>query len=87
MSGPTPGPLLFKGDEVYQESTGRTLARLCGYGTPADGALYAAAPDLLLNLQELARLVEQHQSGALVTWPASALPHARAAIAAAGGAP
>lgn len=47
----TPGTWLFKGDEIYIEETGRTLARLAGYGTDADGKLMAAAPQLRAVLQ------------------------------------
>lgn len=45
----------------------------------------ASLPAVLANLEQMERIVAQYLSGALVTFPASVLPQARAAIALARG--
>ena len=62
---------------ICEEETGRNIA--VSYDV-RDAHIIAAAPVLLANLEQLVRTVEDFRSGRLVTWPASVLPQARAAL-------
>lgn len=86
MSNHTPGPWHIGRDSKCQvvSSAGDPIAWIKHTESPnpiEDARLIAAAPELLANVKQLNHLIRQFISGALVTFPVSALAQADDVIA------